>query len=146
MGAAGAGAGMVFLIILLALYFIPSIIALMRSHKDMPAIAAINILLGWTFIGWFVSFIWSLSDPKGRNATQTVIVQANPTIHTPAAPAPAPTASSGDADTDFWDTLKGQSDPDGLEEYLIRFPSGKFSGLARTRLARLSPPTAGATE
>ncbi|MDB5469317.1 MAG: hypothetical protein JWR84_877 [Caulobacter sp.] len=145
----GAGAG-VFVIILIAGYFIPTVIAFMRSHKDAPAIAAVNLLLGWSVIGWFMAFIWALSDPRGRGAAQTVIV--NTTQHNMAPgypqpgpePAPLPTAtmhrpptdSSDDRDTAFWDSMGDKSDIDQLEEYLIRFPAGRFAALARNKLIR----------
>ena len=69
----------ILIIIGLLAYFLPTVIAMSRSHKDGPAIAAINILLGWTVFGWFTSFIWSLSDPRGRGVSQTIVVNANTT-------------------------------------------------------------------
>jgi hypothetical protein len=120
--------------VLLLLYFVPAVVALLRSHKDAPAIAAINLLLGWTVAGWFVSFIWALSDPRGRGAT-TVVVN---TVQQNAAPtaAPPPTTITADADTAFWDTVSSRADADGYEEYLVRFPEGRFAELARKRLVR----------
>lgn len=55
----------VFLInvFLWAFYFIPSLIAWSRRHRSLPAIIALNILLGWTGIGWIGAFVWSLSWP-----------------------------------------------------------------------------------
>ena len=35
-----------------ALYFLPSIIALVRSKRDVVAIILLNFFLGWTAIGW----------------------------------------------------------------------------------------------
>ena len=55
--------GMVFLIssIAIILYFIPNWIACIRKHPNANAIFTTNLLLGWTFIGWVVSLIWSLT-------------------------------------------------------------------------------------
>ena len=56
-----------FLIIsLLAIvpYFIPSIIAISRKHQGVAGIIVLNLLLGWTLIGWVGALIWSLSAPK----------------------------------------------------------------------------------
>lgn len=39
-------------------YFIPSIIA--YNKKNATAIIALNLLLGWSFIGWVVALVWAL--------------------------------------------------------------------------------------
>lgn len=50
----------VCLFVLAALYFIPSIVAFQRKKASMGAIFALNILLGWSFIGWVIALIWAL--------------------------------------------------------------------------------------
>lgn len=45
-----------------ALYFIPTIVALMRDHRSKGGIIVLNILLGWTLIGWVVSLAWAASS------------------------------------------------------------------------------------
>lgn len=42
------------------MYFLPSIIAIVRSKRDITAIVLLNLLLGWTMIGWVVSLVWAL--------------------------------------------------------------------------------------
>jgi hypothetical protein len=42
-------------------YFIPSVIAYKREHHNKAAIICINLLLGWTFVGWVASLAWSLT-------------------------------------------------------------------------------------
>ena len=42
------------------LYFLPSIIALVRSKRDIVAIVLLNLFLGWTVIGWVVALVWAL--------------------------------------------------------------------------------------
>lgn len=49
-------------IILFFIYLIPSIIAGYKQHKDGYAIMALNILIGWTFIGWVIALIWALKS------------------------------------------------------------------------------------
>jgi hypothetical protein len=44
----------------LALYFLPTIIALLRRRHNTLAIFLLNLLLGWTFVGWVVSLVWSV--------------------------------------------------------------------------------------
>jgi len=50
------------LIILAALYLVPTLIAFLRGHRQLMAIGALNVLLGWTFLGWVASLIWSLTS------------------------------------------------------------------------------------
>ena len=57
-------------VFLWAFYFVPSMIAWVRKHRSLPAIIALNILLGWSGIGWIVAFVWSLSWP-GHDKPQT---------------------------------------------------------------------------
>jgi hypothetical protein len=50
------------LILLLSLgYFVPTIVAIKRGHPQVVAIIVTNILLGWTFLGWVVALIWSVT-------------------------------------------------------------------------------------
>lgn len=51
----------VFLFIAIT-YFLPSIIAEFRKHVSFKAILALNLLAGWTFIGWVVAIVWALTD------------------------------------------------------------------------------------
>jgi hypothetical protein len=55
-----AGAGL-FGVVLLAAYFLPLLIATKRNHHQTGAIAVINILLGWTFIGWVIALAMASS-------------------------------------------------------------------------------------
>jgi len=50
----------------LALYFIPTFIACRRDHAKLPGIVAVNILLGWTFLGWIAALVWSLLGTSRR--------------------------------------------------------------------------------
>jgi hypothetical protein len=48
---------MTFLIISALLYFLPTIIA---WHKpEVMGIFIVNLLFGWTVIGWFIALIWA---------------------------------------------------------------------------------------
>ncbi len=44
------------------LYFVPSVIAFIRRKRNFKAIAALNLLLGWSFLGWVAALIWSLLE------------------------------------------------------------------------------------
>ena len=41
-------------------YFLPSLIAFLRQHKNKLAIFLLNLLLGWTVFGWVSSLVWSV--------------------------------------------------------------------------------------
>ena len=45
----------------LALYFLPTIIVLARRKKNVLGPVLVNVLLGWTVIGWIVALIWALT-------------------------------------------------------------------------------------
>jgi hypothetical protein len=58
------------LAMLVLLYFLPSIIAFHGMHRKRRAITRLNMLLGWTVLGWFVAFLWALTAvQKGGFAT-----------------------------------------------------------------------------
>jgi hypothetical protein len=44
----------------LAVYFVPTIIAFSRNHKNKVAIFLLNLLAGWTFLGWVGALVWSV--------------------------------------------------------------------------------------
>ena len=60
------------LIVLLAIYVAPSVVAVARKHPHRNAIIALNILTGWTFVGWVGALVWSLltSKPTQRQETK----------------------------------------------------------------------------
>jgi hypothetical protein len=45
------------------LYLLPAIIAYERRHPQKQAIFAVNLLLGWSFLGWAAAMIWAFVDP-----------------------------------------------------------------------------------
>lgn len=46
-------------VVALILYFVPSVIAQQRQHPNNLAIFFLNLTLGWTFLGWVASLVWS---------------------------------------------------------------------------------------
>lgn len=42
----------------LGLYFLPTIIATVRRAKRLATIFAVNIIVGWTVVGWIATLIW----------------------------------------------------------------------------------------
>lgn len=57
---------MEILIVLFAaiIYFLPSIIASNRNHNNGVPIFIINLVTGWSVIGWFGCLAWSFSSSK----------------------------------------------------------------------------------
>ncbi len=53
--------GLLMLIAFLMIYLLPVGIAFQRRHRDRLAITAIDILLGFTVLGWIAALIWSLT-------------------------------------------------------------------------------------
>ena len=48
-------------VILAGLYFLPTIIAFVRHKRNFGAILALNLLLGWSLVGWVISLVWALT-------------------------------------------------------------------------------------
>jgi hypothetical protein len=40
-------------------YFLPTVIALVRSKRDALSIFLLNFFLGWTLVGWIVALVWA---------------------------------------------------------------------------------------
>lgn len=51
-----------FLGLAIFIYMLPTFIAGVRHQKHTGAICALNILLGWTLLGWVGALVWSLLD------------------------------------------------------------------------------------
>jgi hypothetical protein len=49
------------LLLAVALYLLPSIVANMRRQPQFLAILCLNIFLGWTVLGWIGALIWALT-------------------------------------------------------------------------------------
>jgi len=46
----------------LLMYFLPTIVALVRSKRDTGVIFVLNLFLGWTMIGWIIALVWALKQ------------------------------------------------------------------------------------
>ena len=49
------------------LYLIPSFVG--WNKKNINSIFTLNILLGWTFIGWVVALVWAVSNDNEKLVT-----------------------------------------------------------------------------
>lgn len=56
----GSAFGAAGFLVSLAVFFLPTIIAVARHHRNTLAIFLVNFFLGWTGIGWIAALIWSV--------------------------------------------------------------------------------------
>ncbi len=56
------------LILLIIIYFVPTIVAIVRRARNVTGILLLNILGGWTFVGWIIALVWSFRDEKQANS------------------------------------------------------------------------------
>lgn len=66
-----ASLGFLTIILILLIYFLPTIIAFYRGKSNWLAIMLVNLFFGWSFIGWFVALIWAVTKDVER---QSVII------------------------------------------------------------------------
>lgn len=50
-------------------YLLPTWVVCYRRHPSQLAIFALNLLAGWTVVGWLIAIIWSLS---GASSPRTI--------------------------------------------------------------------------
>ncbi len=44
------------------MYWTPAIVAAVRQHRQAVAIVVLNLLLGWTGLGWAFALVWALME------------------------------------------------------------------------------------
>jgi hypothetical protein len=50
-----------FILFLVLMYWLPTIIAIVRKTQSAVGIAVFNFFLGWTGIGWIAALVWALA-------------------------------------------------------------------------------------
>jgi hypothetical protein len=53
--------GVGLLLVIVLMYFLPACVAGMRGHRNTTAIFVLNLLLGWTGLGWIGALVWSFT-------------------------------------------------------------------------------------
>lgn len=76
------GLAIVILLVSVFLYFIPTIVGWRK--KNIGAIFILNLLLGWTFVGWVVALVWALVHEEPHPSVQVSV--AAPLVPTPSIP------------------------------------------------------------
>lgn len=54
-------AGLVVFCLIAAIYLFPSLVAWSRGHHNGASLFVVNLLLGWTLLGWVIAMAWSVS-------------------------------------------------------------------------------------
>jgi Superinfection immunity protein len=109
--------------LLVGAYFAPALVAFLRRQQNRWLILTLNILFGWTVVGWMICLAWSARAPSGQ---PVVIVET-----APASPFPSPASSffathrSSDSDPLPFQTDERQLLPDlrsrSTKLFLFRF-------------------------
>lgn len=62
LGGAQLLGGWVLLVLILVFYFLPAVIASKRKTKHGGTIFFINLVFGWTVLGWIAALIWAIVE------------------------------------------------------------------------------------
>lgn len=63
---------MSILLTLFVLYWLPTIIAIVRHAPSALGVAALNFFFGWTVIGWFLALFWALA---AHSSPQVIVIE-----------------------------------------------------------------------
>jgi len=88
----------IFWLISLFLYFLPAFLA--RNKPNFTGVLLLNLLAGWTFIGWIIALVWALSSQQPGQA-------GTPQQPAAAAPSQPPTSAT------FFCSACGKPNPAG---------------------------------
>lgn len=70
--------GLIFILLVLALYFLPFIIALIRDVRNKTSVFFLNLFLGWTIIGFFVLIFYASLTSASSNVSVAEFVKRKP--------------------------------------------------------------------
>ena len=48
----------------LIIYFLPTLIAWSRNHRNGTGVFLLNLLLGWTLLGWVGGLVWAVVEQE----------------------------------------------------------------------------------
>lgn len=61
-----------------ALYVLPTYEAWKNGHANLTAIALVNILLGWSVVGWVVAVVWAFKKSEPTEIAAPDAIAATP--------------------------------------------------------------------
>lgn len=75
------GAGVGLLLLVFCVYFLPWLVALARRKTGRAQVFIVNLVFGWTFLGWIIALIMAFGSDNVTNVTvvQTVGQDKNET-------------------------------------------------------------------
>jgi len=73
--------GIVLIGVIALIYFFPTMLA--SEHHNRRAVFALNLLLGWTIVGWFAALIWSQTKLPPAATSQASSTYACPKCGAP---------------------------------------------------------------
>ncbi len=83
--------GLIAAAFVIGIYFLPSIVAAGREHNSGGAIFLLNLILGWTVLGWIIALIWSATGDVRQRTRRAAPAMQIPTLRE--------TADAGQSDT-----------------------------------------------
>src|SRR5882672_459421 len=60
--------GIIVVVGVVVFYLLPALVASVRKHHHGPAIFTLNLLLGWTVLGWILALVWAFTGIPARAA------------------------------------------------------------------------------
>ena len=67
-------------LVLLVVYFLPTVVASNRKHHNTLAIFMLNLLLGWSGIFWVVAFVWACTTVQAKQE-MLYVPPVSPDVH-----------------------------------------------------------------
>jgi len=133
LGAAAGLGGVIIILIFVGLYFIPTIVAMTRKVTNVGSVFVINLLLGWTLVGWAVALAMAVKT----NMTQIQVVTKSAD-----APPPFPVAGSVSSSQSVPPVTISSSSSSGSHSNVTQSPAEGSSKWCESCSKELAPESA----
>lgn len=97
---------LVALFLAIYFYFLPTITAAYIKHHNQKAIFLLNLLLGWTLLGWITALVWSATAVNPISTSQP-----QPQPHRPLSSMPSSRPPRGTREPNAIDRWFGEKAP-----------------------------------